>query len=61
MMEYLFILFLGGFFNLHNFKNTTEHLNDEEMPHRKDGYVIAFIGGAITYGCAMCLLFWLFS
>jgi hypothetical protein len=60
-MAYLLLLCLGGFFNLHNFKSKTAHLSDEDMPHRSDGNVMAFIGGAITYGTAMCFLYWLFS
>ncbi len=60
-MEYLFFLVLGGFFNLHNFKSKTAHLTDEDMPYRSDGHKAAFIGGALTYGSALCFLYWLLS
>ncbi len=61
LMAYLVLLALGGFFNLHNFKKKTAHISDEEMPHRTDGYVMAFIGGALIYGGALSFLYWLIS
>lgn len=58
-MAYLVLILLGGFFNFIKFRNKTAHFSDESMPHRTQGYVAAFIGGAFVYGSAMCFVYWL--
>lgn len=52
---WIWLLILGGLFNLYKF-----HLRfggDEEMPHINQGYLMAFIMGALIYGGLMCLLY----
>lgn len=52
---------LGGFFNLYKFHSRFGSASIEEMPHLNQGYIIAFITGAVIYGGLMYLLYIIIS
>jgi hypothetical protein len=56
---WIFLLILGGFFNLYKFHSRFGGSSD--MPNINQGYIAAFAMGAIIYGGGMCLLYAVFK
>lgn len=57
---YIFLILLGGFYNLLNFRLKLGEKVDE-MPYKYQGYITAFVMGAIIWGGVMSFIYWIFS
>jgi hypothetical protein len=61
-MLYVLFFILGGLYNL---QKTYKHFAKLELsakdslPHKKDGYVMAFVIGAIFFGGVASVILWL--
>ena len=60
-MDYLVLFLIGGFFNTYKFHQKFSHHLDDEMPHKDQGYLMAFAMGVVFYGGALSFLYWLLS
>ena len=56
---WILLLLLGGIFNLYKFH--VRFGDAEDMPHINQGYLIAFVMGALIYGGLMCLVYAIIS
>jgi hypothetical protein len=55
----LLLFVIGGVINFINFYSRASIESPEKMPYKNQGYTIAFIMGALTWGGIMNLVYWI--
>ena len=60
-MIYLLIIVLAGLYNLNKLHQLFKNKSSEEMPHKLQGYFMAFLMGCIITGLPLSFLWFLIS